>query len=242
MGAVRAVSEIAVPARPPRLTVVVMAYNEAANLGPVVQEIRLQLDALDGPAEILVVDDGSRDGTGAFADRLAEMVIGLRVIHHQANGGLGEVYRTGFREAAGETITFFPADGQFPASILAAFFAEMTGLDLLLGHARREDSPLGRLLSAAERTAYRLLFGPLPPFQGVFMVRRQALRTIALRSEGRGWAIVMELLVRASRAGWRIKSMPTPFRPRLSGRSKVQNFGTVWANFRQMLALRHQLR
>jgi dolichol-phosphate mannosyltransferase len=229
------------PAPPPRVTVVVMAFDEVANLEPMVREVRAILDRLGAPAEILIVDDGSTDGTAALADRMAAEVAGTRVVHHPRNRGLGGVYRTGFTEARGDLLTFFPADGQFPASIVEAFVPAMEGRDLVVGHVARRDAMVGRLLSAAERAVYRVLFGPLPRFQGIFMVRRDALRQLPLHSEGRGWVIVMEMLVRGVRAGWRIEGRATLLRPRRSGTSKVQNARTVWANLRQVLALRWRL-
>ena len=229
------------PASPPAVTVVVMAFNEAGNLEEVVREIRAALDRLGRGAEILVVDDGSTDGTGAIADGLSGSVRDLRVVHHAPNGGLGAVYRTGFTQARGDLITFFPADGQFPASILESFVPAMEGRDMVLGYVPRRDSLVGRLLSGAERAAYRLLLGPIPRFQGVFMVRREALARITLHSQGRGWAIVMEMLARGARAEWRMKSVPTGIRARLSGTSKVQNVRTIWSNLLQVLALRGRL-
>jgi glycosyltransferase involved in cell wall biosynthesis len=228
-------------ARPPRVSVVVMAFDEAANLEAVVREIRSSLDRLAGGAEIVIVDDGSTDGTAALADCLAREVPGTRVVHHLRNRGLGGVYRTGFAEARGELLTFFPADGQFPATILETFVPAIEGRDLIVGHVVRRDSVLGRALSVCERAAYRVLIGRLPPFQGVFLVRRARLRELPLRSEGRGWTIVMEMLARAVRAGWRIEGRVTPLRARQSGRSKVQNARTVWANLREMVALRRRL-
>jgi glycosyltransferase involved in cell wall biosynthesis len=229
------------PASPPALTVVVMAFNEASNLEEVVREIRAALDRLGQRAEILVVDDGSTDGTGAIADGLSGSVPDVRVLHHAPNGGLGAVYRTGFAQARGDLVTFFPADGQFPASILESFVPAMEGHDMVLGYVPRRDSLVGRVLSGAERAAYRVLLGPIPRFQGVFMVRREALARVTLRSEGRGWAIVMELLARAARGGWRMKSLPTGIRSRLSGTSKVQNVRTIWSNLLQVVALRGRL-
>lgn len=217
-----------------------MAFDEASSLEAFVDELRLALHSLDTGGEILIVDDGSQDRTGEIADRLAADAR-VRVVHHGANGGLGAVYRTGLAEAAGDYVTFFPADGQFAPAILADFLPSMADLDLLLGYVDRSDSFAGRFLSAAERLLYRLLLGPLPRFQGVFMVRRAMVARLRLRSKGRGWAIVMELLIRASRSGWRIRSVPIPLRPRRAGRSKVNNVRTVVANLRQVLALRREL-
>lgn len=217
-----------------------MAFDEASSLEAFVEELRPPLHSLDAGGEILIVDDGSRDRTGEIADRLATDAR-IRVVHHGANGGLGAVYRTGLAEAAGDYVTFFPADGQFEPAILAAFLPSMADLDLLLGYVDRSDSLAGRVLSAAERLLYRVLLGPLPRFQGVFMVRRAKVERLRLQSKGRGWAIVMELLIRASRSGWRIRSVPIPLRPRRAGRSKVNNVRTVVANLRQVLALRREL-
>jgi glycosyltransferase involved in cell wall biosynthesis len=227
----------------PELTVVVMAFDEAGNLEAVVHELRASLSRLGTPAEILIVDDGSTDGTPGIADALGAAHQDVRVVHHGVNRGLGGVYRTGFAEARGRLLTFFPADGQFPAAILEDFVPRMAvpDVDILLGYVPRTDSWAGRTLSGVERLVWRVLLGPLPRFQGVFLVRCDRLRALELRSEGRGWGIVLEMLVRARNAGWRMESRPTPIRPRTVGTSKVQNLRTVWSNLRQVVALRVHL-
>lgn len=226
----------------PDVSVMIMAFNEVANLPTVAREIHGALAGLGRPFELVIIDDGSRDGTGAAADELAGELAGVRVIHHEANQGLGGVYRTGFREARGTYLTFFPADGQFPATIIAQFLPLMETHDLVLGYLpQRASSWLAKALSWIERLLYRLIFGPLPTFQGIMMVRRSLLDTVTLRSSGRGWAVLMELIIRLSRAKRPLISVPTGFRPRLSGHSKVNNLRTIWSNFKQMLTLRQYL-
>lgn len=230
------------PDAAPRLTVVVLAYDEAENLRPAIAELLAELDVVGVPAELLIVDDGSTDGTGAIADELAAADARVRVIHHPGNLGLGGGYRTGFANARGELVTFFPADGQFPAEIVRQFLPRAADADLVLGYLpERRPSVVGRALSAAERVLYRLLFGPMPRFQGILMVRRRLLDELPLASSGRGWAIVMELILRASRGGYRLVSVPTAVRPRRSGASKVNNVRTIVANLKQVLALRREL-
>jgi glycosyltransferase involved in cell wall biosynthesis len=228
------------------LSVVVMAYDEVANLEAVVREIAGVLQKLpDAEAhEIVIVDDGSRDGTGALADTLAAALPRVRVIHHPENRGLGGVYRTGFSQAGGELLSFFPADGQFPATILETFLPLMPAHDLVLGYLpHRRSSALARGLSAAEKVLYRLLFGPMPRYQGVFMLRTSALRALTLQTQGRGWGVVMEMVLRIFQARpERVRSVPTSLRPRLSGQSKVNNPRTIWINLRQAVALRRTLR
>ncbi|MFC1576155.1 glycosyltransferase family 2 protein [Candidatus Omnitrophota bacterium] len=221
------------------ISVVVMAFNEAGSLEPAIREIETVLRELGRPYEILVVDDGSPDDTGKIADRLAQKSDNIRVIHHEANKGLGGVYRTGFQNARGKLITFFPADMQFPADIIKQFVPLMDNADMVLGYIPdRKSSLLAKSLSACERVLYSILFGPLPRFQGILMFRRTLLDGLKLKSSGRSWTILMELIVRTRKTGHRIVSVPTGFRPRAEGRSKVNNFATIWVNLTQVLALR----
>lgn len=222
----------------PQLSVVVLAFNEAANLPSVVEEILGALAAMAIPAEVVVVDDGSTDQTGAIADALAGKHPQLRVIHHPTNQGLGGGYRTGFNAARGELLTFFPADGQFPATIIPAFLREMAHADMVLGYIPdRRSSLVAKGLSYAERALYRAMFGKMPKFQGIMMFRRAILADVRLASTGRGWAVVMELVIRVSRGPYRVVSVPNALRPRLSGESKVNNLRTIAANLRQVMAL-----
>jgi glycosyltransferase involved in cell wall biosynthesis len=224
------------------VSVVMMAFNEVGNLGTVFREIAAVLDELDRPYEILIIDDGSSDGTGPMADRLTRESAKLRVVHHGVNQGLGGVYRSGFVQAQRELLTFLPADGQIPAAVIKQFVPLMDNADMVLGYLpNRTSSLFARILSKAERALYHLLFGPLPRFQGVLMFRRSLLDHIELKSSGRGWAVVMELIIRASRSGCKLVSVPTEMRPRASGRSKVNNLPTLWANLQQVFVLRRYL-
>ena len=223
------------------LTVVIMAYNEEVGLAPTVTTT---LDFLTSKVEfeVLIVDDGSQDQTGPAADQLALSDPRVRVIHHQPNQGLGGVYRTGFAQARGEWLTFLPADGELPATNLGPFLDRRHDYDLLLGTIpERKVSWLAHLLSFVERALYRLLFGYFPPFQGILMVRTRLLRELPLHSGGRGWGIIMELVLRVVRGGYRWTNVPTRLRPRLGGHSKVRNLATMWANFKELLKLRSLL-
>lgn len=223
----------------PKISVVLMAYNEGIGLEEAAQEILLILKELQETYELIIVNDGSSDSTGAEAERIARAWPKLEVIHHSHNQGLGGVYRTGFDAARGELITFFPADRQFPAAIIKQFFSLIQDQDMVLGYLPdRKDSLWSLLLSRAEKIFYRALFGKIPRFQGVLMFRRKLLSEIKLQSGGRGWTVLMELIIRAYRRGYRIISVPTDHRPRLSGSSKVCNLAAIWANFKQTIVLR----
>jgi glycosyltransferase involved in cell wall biosynthesis len=224
------------------MSVIVMAYNEVESLASTVEEIQGVLSETSLSHEIVIVDDGSDDATGELAERLRRRVPAVRVVHHQTNLGLGGVYRTGFATARGELVTFFPADGQFPASIIKQFLKEIRGRDMVLGYigGRREEG-LGKALSWCERLLYQALVGPMPRFQGVLMFRRGLLNRFGPRCTGRGWGVLMEFLLRAHQGDAALVSVPISYRPRARGRSKVNNWQTVRANVTELWAVRHHL-
>ena len=226
----------------PEVSVVVMAYNEAETIESVLAELVGVLAASGRSHELLIVDDGSTDATREAASRFAAGYRAARLVCHPENRGLGGVYRTGFSEARGRFLSFFPADGQFPAVILAEFLAVAEESDLVLGYLPERADRLGRWLSGMERLLYRAFLGPLPRFQGIFLVRRALLSAMPLVSRGRGWGIVMEMIVRARRGQARILSRPTSWRPRRSGASKVANLRNITANLQQLLTLWIRLR
>lgn len=227
----------------PTLSVVLAAYNEHESFDATADEILGVLSSLGCTTELLVVDDGSTDGTSALADALASRDPRVRVIHHAPNRGLGGVYRTGFDQSRGTYVTFFPADGQFPATIISQFLPRMTDHEFVLGTLpRRDGSWVGKTLSLTERVLYRVLIGPMPRFQGILMFRREWLSRVPLHSTGRGWAILLEFIIRATRAGASYCNEPTVVRPRAHGVSKVNNLRTIWSNTRQLLTLRTTLR
>jgi len=108
------------PSGPFPLTVVVPAFNEEALLAGTVQSLRETLTALGLAAEIVIVNDGSRDRTGAIADELAQRHPPL-VVRHQANQGLGGALRTGIAAARGDFVITWPADMPVERDDLAPF-------------------------------------------------------------------------------------------------------------------------
>jgi glycosyltransferase involved in cell wall biosynthesis len=219
-----------------------MAFNEAENLAATVGEIIETLSCTPLTHEVIIVDDGSDDATGELADDIQERVPSVRVVHHSANLGLGGVYRTGFATTRGELVTFFPADGQFPASIVSRFLDEMEGRDLVLGYLPGgRETTIGKALSWCERCLYHAVVGPMPRFQGVLMFRRRLLDRFAPRCGGRGWGVLMEFIIRVHRGDAVTVSIPTSYRPRLKGRSKVNNWRTVRANLAELWAVRSYL-
>jgi glycosyltransferase involved in cell wall biosynthesis len=233
-------------AEAPDTTVCIFVWNEAETLAEVIGDVSAMLKedaAKHGRTyEVIIIDDGSRDGSEAIADEAAARLPHVRVVHHPENLGLGPVYRTGFEQARGHFLSFVPGDGQFPAALVRELREHGDTHDLVLGYLPDRADVVGKTLSAVERLVYRVLVGRVPRFQGLFMVRTEVLRRLTLQSRGRGWAIVMEMLLRFDRAGHRIRSIPQRNRPRRVGTSKVNNLRTIRANVAQLAALRRMIR
>ena len=217
------------------LSIVVPAYNEVDNLRPVLSELIETLDSAGADFEVVVVDDGSSDGTSELADRLAREDSRIRVVHHGVNKGHGVALSTGFAACRGDWITSVPGDGQIDPNDFPVFFAELDGADFVGSYyVDRDDGLKRKVLTKGLRVLLRLLFGPIPRLEGTRFFRRELLDTVRLSS---GTSLAnLELAIRVHRAGYRLRSVPSHCRARLSGESKVANSNTIakflWDIFR----------
>ncbi|HYE87833.1 MAG TPA: glycosyltransferase family 2 protein [Vicinamibacterales bacterium] len=142
-----------------RLSVIMPVYNEEEAIASAVEEAqRFVLDHVPG-SELIVVNDGSRDGTGPLIDALAAHDSRMRVIH-QANGGHGSALLTGLKAARGEYIFLIDSDRQIPLDAFGTAWAEvMAGRDAVFGVRRRRFDPKLRLyLSGLVRQSVFVLF------------------------------------------------------------------------------------
>ena len=205
------------------LTVVLPAFNEAANLEATVRELIPVVAAAAGTAEVVVVDDGSTDGTADVAARLAAEAAraggpSVRVVRHPRNLGYGAALRTGFAAAHQPWILLLDADGQFVPRDLERFVAAAPAADLVAGYrVRRADPPHRRAFAWAWRWLMRALLGVRGrDVDCAFKLVRTALvRSLAL--EAGGAFISAELLAKAGRCGARIVEVPVAHRPRRAG-------------------------
>lgn len=130
------------------LSVVVPVHDEEANLPSLWAELRPVLDGLDLSAEVIFVDDGSRDGSAAILDELRASDPRIRVVDHDRNHGLTAALDTGFRHARGAWIGMLDADLQNPPAELTKLLAKRTEADMVIGWRRdRQDGWLKRASS-----------------------------------------------------------------------------------------------
>jgi dolichol-phosphate mannosyltransferase len=142
-----------------RLSVIMPVYNEEEAIVAAVDEVqRCVLDLVQG-AELVVVNDGSRDGTAALLDRVSAADPRVRVIH-QPNGGHGSAVLTGLKATTGEYVFLIDSDRQIPLDDFARAWAELqAGRDAVFGVRRRRFDPALRLhLSKLVRESVNVLF------------------------------------------------------------------------------------
>src|SRR5215813_3359615 len=105
------------------VSVLVPAFNEVNNLAGTVERLLEALDITVEDFEIIIVDDGSTDGTGAVADRLSASNPSVRVLHNAQNMGLGYAYRRGYQEASKEFYVYIPGDNTWPYRSFVELFS-----------------------------------------------------------------------------------------------------------------------
>jgi dolichol-phosphate mannosyltransferase len=216
---------------PPAVWVIVPTYNEADNIRPITAGI---LEALPA-ATVLVVDDGSPDGTGRIADELAVADPRVRVRHRTAKQGLGRAYLDGFGVAldGGATIVAqMDADFSHDPAVLPSLVApiESDEADLVIGSRYTEGGGVvnwgfgRRMLSRGGSFFARTVLGLRPnDLTGGFKAWR-ASTLAAVPFDGvhaGGYVFQIEMTYRASRAGARVREVPITFRDRTVGQSKM---------------------
>ena len=212
-----------------RVVVVIPTYNEVDNLADVVARVRRSAPQVD----VLVVDDGSPDGTGDLADRLAAEDPQVRVVHRRAKEGLGAAYREGFRVAlaAGyDVIGEMDADGSHLPEQLPLLLDAIRDADLVIGSRWVPGGSVvnwpwhRRALSRGGNLYTQVLLGirVRDATAGFRLFRRQALEAVHLdQVQSHGYVFQVDLAHRVLQAGLRVREVPIRFVERERGSSKM---------------------
>ena len=213
-----------------RITVCLPTYNERENLERMLRVLRQVLPEDGG---VLVVDDGSPDGTGELADRLAREIPNVAVLHRGRKEGLGPAYIAGFRRAladGAELVLEMDCDFSHDPADVPRLIAAAEDADLILGSRYvagggvRNWGRLRRFISAGGSFYARVLLGiRVRDLTGGFKcIRRSVLETIPLDEiAAKGYAFQIETTYRAVRAGFRVVEVPIVFVDRQEGHSKM---------------------
>ena len=221
-------------------------HNEEANLEGLVQEALAALPALAERFEIIAVDDGSTDGTGPIADRLAAANPGLvRVVHHGTNLGYGAALRSGFRAARFGLVAFTDGDRQFRVADLGRLTARLAGPDApdaVVGfRIRRADPALRTLYARLYRLANRTFFGLRirDVDCACKLFRRQSLAGVRVASGGAFFSA--ELLIKVRAAGRNVVEVGVDHYPRTAGSQTGARLSVIWRSVVDFWSLRLRL-
>ncbi len=213
-----------------RILVIVPTYNERDNVGRILPLILNQ----DPRIEVLVVDDGSPDGTGAVVAEMAGSEQRIHLLERGKKMGLGTAYLAGFEWALGHDYdAAFEMDADFshdPRHI-PEFLTTLETADLVLGSRYRDGRvtvvnwPIGRLVMSYLANIYARAITRLPVFDatgGFKVFRRKVLEAIDLSAvHSNGYAFQIEMTYRVWHRGFRIAEIPIVFHDRTLGESKM---------------------
>lgn len=208
------------------LSLILPTYNERENLAPLVKRIRASLQNLPVDWEILVVDDGSPDGTAHRAEELGRE-FPLRVLNGHRRWGLARSVAEGFRTTDREFLLVMDADLSHPPERIPAMWDLMTKdpCDLVIGSryvpggAIRDWTPLRRLTSRISKLLVCPLTAVKDPLSGFFLLHRRVIENGTFRPAG--FKILLEILARGEYET--VREVPITFEERLHGSSKLSH-------------------
>lgn len=214
----------------PTVSVILPVYNELGHVEAEVERIRASLRRGNLNGEIIVVDDGSTDGTSEAVDRM----VGIRVIHLDVNRGSGAARKVGTESARGDVIVWTDADLTYPNDRIPELVQALEGYDQVVGTRDRE-AGTHRLLRTPtkwmiRRLAQFLVRTPIPDLNSGFRAFRRDVGAQFLNQLPTGFSCVTTMTMSFLANGYSIRYMPIEYAER-AGRSKFH----WWSDTRRYL-------
>jgi glycosyltransferase involved in cell wall biosynthesis len=225
------------------LTFFFPAYNESGNLEPMVEQALEVLPRYADKFRILIVDDGSTDGTAEESDALAAAHPEVDVVHHERNRGYGEAVRSGINASASDLVLYTDGDQQFDLNELSLLWSRLEGADVVVGYRIRRADPWHRLFIAwTYNHLLRVLFSlRVHDIDCAFkLIRREVAE--AVRPDAGGAFFSAEYVLRARHMGFRVVEVGVHHYPRKVGSPKGATPKVILRTVREMLALRRKFR
>ena len=198
------------------VSVLVPAKDEAGNLPLFLEQCAAMIGAQPARYEVIVVDDGSTDDSWAILQETATRWPVLRPVRHRVQRGIAEALRSGYLQARGDVLVFWPADLQFrPEDIPRIADPVLAGeADMVTGFKQGvyEKAFVSRVYNALSRTLFHV---PVRDLNNVKAYRREVMASIPMRPDFHRYMIVM-----AAAQGYSVTEVPVPLYPRHAGRSK----------------------
>ncbi|MFZ5929267.1 MAG: glycosyltransferase family 2 protein [Acidobacteriota bacterium] len=220
------------------------AYNDAPSLPGLLRRAFAALEQATGDFEVIVVNDGSRDGTAAVLEQMQqELGPRLRIITHGKNRGYGGALRSGFQAATKDLVFYTDGDGQYdPAEIHLLLEQWTPNLGLVNGYKRLRQDPwhrivIGRIYNAVARFLFRIRIRDIDcDFR---LVRRSLVENLHLESTS--GTICLELVRKIEMTGCQVAEVAVNHYPRLHGRSQFFRWRSLLTTARQFARLYFRL-
>lgn len=208
-----------------RVSVVMPALDEEPNLAAAVEDVLQGFGKFNIAGEVIIVNDGSKDRTGAIADEYRDRFPRIRVIHHRSPRGIGASFMEGVQSAEGDAVVMFPGDGENDAGEILRYMPLIDHVDIVNPYICNpgKRSRWRRLLSFGFKTIINISFGmSFRCVTGTVLYRRAVLEDISAVS--RGFFYQPELLIKATRRGYLFAEVPYFLKSRTGGASKSTTF------------------
>jgi glycosyltransferase involved in cell wall biosynthesis len=212
------------------LSIFFPAYNDSGTIASLVITALRTARTLTPDHEVIVVNDGSKDGTAEILEELAGLYPQVRVIHHETNRGYGGALRTGFATATRELVFYTDGDAQYDPAEMAVLWRRFDDtVDLVNGYKISRSDPLHRIIiGRVYHHTVKLLFGlKVRDVDCDFrMMRRSIFERVHL--EKNSGVICLEMMKKITDGGFRIAEVPVHHYHRAYGKSQFFNFGRLY--------------
>jgi glycosyltransferase involved in cell wall biosynthesis len=223
---------------PGKLSLVLPAHNEEDNIRFVVADALATLPDYAPEFEIIVVNDGSRDRTGAIIDALHVDDARVRAVHHRTNQGYGAALRSGFDASTGDFVMFMDADRQFDIRDIRLLAPFVDLFDIVAGFRMERSDPIHRRINAEIfNLAVRILFGVhMRDLDCAFKIfRGQQIRSLQLTTSGA--LINAEIQSKLRRQGATLVQVGVPHHPRVAGEATGGDLKVIVRAMRETISL-----
>lgn len=223
-----------------KLSLAIPLYNEEANVEAVAEDLLRTLRAAGLDFELVLVDNGSRDRTGALLDALAAANPEVRKVTVAVNQGYGWGVLQGLAASSGEVVGFMGGDGQTDPGDVVRVYRKLVDEGLSFAkvrRVRRHDGPVRLLVTVLANLVFRLALGlRTSDVNGTpKLLRRELYESLDLRSKD--WFVDAEVMVKCARRGVRFGEVPVTFGARARGSSHVR-LATLLEFLRNILEIR----
>jgi glycosyltransferase involved in cell wall biosynthesis len=220
------------------------AYNDAGNLPDLIPVVVDFLRKNSEKFEITIIDDAAKDGTGRVADELARKYPNIQVIHHERNKGYNATLQEGFEGGKYDYVMYTDGDNQYDVREFAPYLHLLQSNDVIAGYATKKAvSLLRRSQSFIHNFLINILFGV--HFKDINcamkIFKKPVLDSIPIRSTPRGAFIDAELILKATRLGYKIAQFPVTHYARKSGIASGSKPALVLNTIQDMIKLRFNL-